>query len=534
MEYLAFGDLQFHLMDKGPVAEADAKIISKQVLRGLRFMHEEDFVHRDLKPANLLLKDMPPHGMWWVKISDFGLSKGIEQSRSLSSTVCGTLGFMAPELLGFNTTPKRQLPQLDKWKAVDIWAFGETVYRLLTGVASLGDNIQDLCKYVQGQKAFPQKPLERNNVSDGGIAFIRCCLDPRPNHRPSAISARRQFGWLMTKSKNGYGKMNTKITGTLSCERRQPPFILFTSNGDHLIAIQANKVLVWSVESKSVVHRHVSTPDMSFCHGSIQTGGRYLCVTQTTRKRPLILENTTNLEHDFFFFIDDDLDAVGNHPTISTFSPDGQTLVTARNDHLCKINVEHGWSTRRRYYVATTPNRDTRENRIKDLRFMKDGSTLIVACETKIVIIVGTRTSRWFRTEVIEYPCRASGINISPDGMFIACGSTTGDLWLRKSSEIGLWYKLSTPSVSPGATCEAVDNVRFSATGCTILYNHRGDSEVNMREIHAVGPTCLLTDLRDAPGQRMGHSLMDPRRRIGATAYGGQSGARVIFWEYEL
>lgn len=518
-------------MDKGPVAEADAKTISKQVLRGLQFMHEEDFVHGDLKPANLLVKDMPPNGKWWIKISDLGLSKEIEQSRTLSSTVCGTLGFMAPELLGFNTTPGSQLPELDKLKAADMWAFGETVYRLLTGVASLGDNIQDLCKYVQGQKAFPQGPLEGHNVSDAGIVFIRRCLDPRPIDRPSPISARRQFGWLMIKSNKGYKKMNTKITGTLSCEGSQPPFILFTPDGAHLIAIDANKVLVWNIESKTVVNRHVSPSDMQFCHGSVQPGGRYLCVTQTTRQRPLILEDMTSPGH--AFFIDDDLDAVGTHSTISTFSPDGQTLVTARNDQLCKIKVEHGWSTSKRSCVAATQNRETRENIIKDLRFMNDGSKLIAACETK-VIIIGTRTSRWIRAEVIEYPFRASGINISPDGMSIACGSIIGDLWFRKLSKIGEWSKLRTGLGSPGATSEAVDNVRFSATGCTLLYNHCGDSEVNMREIDSIERTCLLTDLRDAPGQRMGHSLMDPRRRSGATAYGGQSSARVIFWEYEL
>lgn len=529
MEYLALGDLQSHLMDKGPITEADAKIISKQVLRGLQFMHEEDFVHRDLKPANLLVKDMPPNRSWWIKISDFGLSKKMEQSKALSSTVCGTLGFMAPELLGFNTTPGRQLPQLGKWKAADIWAFGETVYRLLTGVASLGDNIQDLCKYIQDQKTFPQGPLERHNVSDGAITFIRRCLDPRPNDRPSATSAQKQFAWLMTESKNGYSKMNTKINGTLFCEGRQPPFILFTPDRDHLVAIEATRVLVWNIASKTVVNRHVGANDAYFCHGSVQPGGRYLCITQTTRKRPLILEDATNLE--YAFFIDDDLDPVGTHPTISTFSPDGGTLVTARNDSLSQIDVEYGWTATNRYYVATTRNRETRENRIKDLRFMKDGSKLILACETKVVIM-DTRTSRWFTSQVIEYPCRPSGINISPGGTRIACGSTTGDLWLWMS-EISCWDRRSSPPRGRGATSEPVDNVWFSASGRSILYNHRGDSEVSLCQTETLDRSCVLTDLRDARWQRLGHSLLDPWRRSGATARGGERGARVIFWEYE-
>lgn len=320
-------------------------------------------------------------------------------------------------------------------------------------------------------------------------------------------------------------KMNVKITGTLSCECRQPPFIFFTPDGDHLIAIEADTVLVWNIESKTVVHRHVSTADMSFCHGSI----RQMEDIHVSRSRPFILENTSNFGHDFF--IDDDLDTVGSHPTISTFSPDGETLVTARNDSLSHVDVEYGWAATDRYYVATTRNRETRENRIKDLRFMKDGSKLTLTCETKVVIM-DTRTSRWFRSQAIEYPCRASGINISPGDMRIACGSTTGDLWLW-ISDMSCWDRRSSPPSGRGATSEPVDNVRFSASGRSILYNHRGDSEVSLCQTESLDRICVLTDLRDAPGQRIGNSLLDPRRCSGATAHGGQRGTRVIFWEYE-
>jgi serine/threonine protein kinase len=52
MEYLEAGDFQSYLAKcRGPLQEKEAKTISKQILEGLVFMHNEGFAHRDLKPA---------------------------------------------------------------------------------------------------------------------------------------------------------------------------------------------------------------------------------------------------------------------------------------------------------------------------------------------------------------------------------------------------------------------------------------------------------------------------------------------------
>lgn len=49
MEYLEFGDLQQCV--SAPVAEHEARMITFQVVEGLKTMHERGFTHRDLKPA---------------------------------------------------------------------------------------------------------------------------------------------------------------------------------------------------------------------------------------------------------------------------------------------------------------------------------------------------------------------------------------------------------------------------------------------------------------------------------------------------
>lgn len=532
MEYLSLGDLQSHLIDRGPLKEVDAKFVSKQILRGLEFMHQQDFIHRDLKPSNLLIKQMPPNRPWWIKISDFGLSKKIEKSRTLSSTLCGTLGFLAPELLGFST-PGNRLSQLDKWKAADIWAFGETVYRLLTGVSSFGDNIRDLGEYFRDERNFPQKALEGKNISAEGIDFIRCCMAPYPADRPSANAALESLGWPMTHSKNGYRNMTTTTTRELFCRGKKPPFIIFSPGGEDLIVIEAKQIFIWSSKWKTVVSDYVGGNNEHFCHGSIHPYGDYLCVTQANRQNPLIFEDANNLE--YCFPIEDDLDGAGSHPTISAFSPHGETLVTARNDVLCQIDIEDDWITTNRYYLAAgfDSNRDKVGNRIKELRFTKDGSKLIAACHTQVVIM-NTTDYCWFKEQVIVNPCvtSLSGIDISSNGKMVACGSTTGELWLWTSA-MGCWVRRRLSSGGPAATSETVENVRFSATGMSILYSKRGRSGVNVCKSVPLDQVSFAHNLRRYSGRRIGYSITYPSRGIGATALGGDGGASVILWKFE-
>ena len=49
MEYVPLGDLEPYL--KAPLPEPQARIIARQLLQGLVFMHENKFAHRDLKPG---------------------------------------------------------------------------------------------------------------------------------------------------------------------------------------------------------------------------------------------------------------------------------------------------------------------------------------------------------------------------------------------------------------------------------------------------------------------------------------------------
>ncbi len=49
MEYLQLGDLEGYLQT--PLSHTEARQVTKQLLEGLEFMHDNKFAHRDLKPS---------------------------------------------------------------------------------------------------------------------------------------------------------------------------------------------------------------------------------------------------------------------------------------------------------------------------------------------------------------------------------------------------------------------------------------------------------------------------------------------------
>lgn len=92
-----------------PFTEAQVKCIMIQVLKGLRYLHENFIVHRDLKVSNLLMTDKG-----CVKIADFGLARKYQLPLKPMTPRVVTLWYRAPELL---LGSKRQTTALDMWSA---------------------------------------------------------------------------------------------------------------------------------------------------------------------------------------------------------------------------------------------------------------------------------------------------------------------------------------------------------------------------------------------------------------------------------
>ncbi|KAF8395803.1 hypothetical protein HHK36_019757 [Tetracentron sinense] len=90
---------------------------TRQILNGLKYLHERNMVHRDIKCANILVDASGS-----VKIADFGLAKATNLNDVKSFQ--GSAFWMAPEVVN-RKTPGYGL-------AADIWSLGCTVLEMLT------------------------------------------------------------------------------------------------------------------------------------------------------------------------------------------------------------------------------------------------------------------------------------------------------------------------------------------------------------------------------------------------------------------
>ena len=124
MEYVEGGSLR-GLLDAGPVPQARAGAVLRQVGAALEMLHSRGFVHRDLKPENVLLE---LDGR--VKVADFGLAARIDDVGHLTQTgqVLGTADYLAPE-------QKYRLPVDER---ADQYALAVMAYEVVTGRKPLG------------------------------------------------------------------------------------------------------------------------------------------------------------------------------------------------------------------------------------------------------------------------------------------------------------------------------------------------------------------------------------------------------------
>ena len=150
LEKVNNGELFQRIVNKQRLRSDETRAIFKQLLSGLKYLHDNNIIHRDIKPENILLDitrrgdpdatnfSSIQTGPWdpdeldlRVKIADFGLAKFIGELK-FTNTLCGTPAYVAPEILKYDRNYSTK---------VDLWSSGVLLYVCLSGFPPFSDEL---------------------------------------------------------------------------------------------------------------------------------------------------------------------------------------------------------------------------------------------------------------------------------------------------------------------------------------------------------------------------------------------------------
>ena len=185
MEYINGGNLFSFLKKHRKISEKTAKLLFKQIILGIKYMHDHNIVHRDIKLENILI-DLNNN----IKICDFGIGRVLSSPDQPLYDQCGTPMYIAPEILlcskdkGYKGFP------------VDIWSSGIALYILLSGALPFSLKSESKSFYSSSQSKLNdnnsielqysiinKEPNEIENISDEAKDLISKLLIKNPEER---------------------------------------------------------------------------------------------------------------------------------------------------------------------------------------------------------------------------------------------------------------------------------------------------------------------------------------------------------------
>ncbi|TGO10989.1 hypothetical protein BTUL_0120g00270 [Botrytis tulipae] len=171
------GELFDRICEQGRFTEKDASQTIRQVLEAVDYLHDNNVVHRDLKPENLLYLTQDPHSD--LVLADFGIAKMLDTKDEVLTTMAGSFGYAAPEVM----------LKKGHGKPVDMWSMGVITYTLLCGYSPFrSENLQDLIEECSNARVIFHERYWKD-VSDDAKDFIGHLLQPRADDRSTSKEA---------------------------------------------------------------------------------------------------------------------------------------------------------------------------------------------------------------------------------------------------------------------------------------------------------------------------------------------------------
>lgn len=176
LEYFPKRDLGRLLHFRNTLNENEIKILAAELVLAIEVIHSKGFIHRDLKPDNVFISDSGH-----IVVGDFGLCKKLKSKGELSSTFCGTLCYLPPEIL------KKQ----GYSRNVDWYLLGELLFECAFGAPPFFDPCSSRMRALISN-CDPKFPSS-HQFTPTFINLLKSLLDKDPSQRLGSSFGARQL-----------------------------------------------------------------------------------------------------------------------------------------------------------------------------------------------------------------------------------------------------------------------------------------------------------------------------------------------------
>ncbi|XP_048862606.1 serine/threonine-protein kinase 10-like isoform X2 [Brienomyrus brachyistius] len=177
IEFCAGGAVDAVMLElERPLTEPQIRVVCRQTLEALIYLHENKVIHRDLKAGNILLSLDGD-----VKLADFGVSAKNTKTLQRRDSFIGTPYWMAPEVVMCETSKDRPYD----FKA-DIWSLGVTLIELAQ-IEPPNHEMNPMRVLLKIAKSEPPTLMHPSHWSPEFSDFLRKALDKNVDNRWSSV-----------------------------------------------------------------------------------------------------------------------------------------------------------------------------------------------------------------------------------------------------------------------------------------------------------------------------------------------------------
>ncbi|XP_077585257.1 STE20-like serine/threonine-protein kinase isoform X3 [Stigmatopora nigra] len=173
IEFCAGGAVDAIMLElERPLTEPQIRVVCRQTLEALVYLHENKIIHRDLKAGNILLSLDGE-----VKLADFGVSAKNTKTLQRRDSFIGTPYWMAPEVVMCETSKDRPYD----YKA-DIWSLGVTLIELAQ-IEPPNHEMNPMRVLLKIAKSEPPTLMQPSRWTADFNDFLRRALDKNVDNR---------------------------------------------------------------------------------------------------------------------------------------------------------------------------------------------------------------------------------------------------------------------------------------------------------------------------------------------------------------